>query len=181
MDQANRIGVVALVHHANRGAESPHRDNTCAGVKSKTTCSPSDHSLAAVISVRSDSHPATNIHANPSSCVHGLVTVESADSSQMNHAPALEIQKTKSIANGDCLRARPPRAKVKELQHPRNRTNHTNNSDPPYPPASISLAKTQKPPPYPQNGQVKLPSKDLHVPKTPPYPGKHKQLTFTMV
>lgn len=170
MHQTNRIGVVALVHNANRD-----------GVKSQTTCSLSDCSLAAVISACPDSHPTTKIHTNPSSCVHGLVTVESADSSQMNHTSALEIHRTKSTANGDCLRARPPRAKVKELQHPRNRTDHTKNPEPPYTLAPISLAKTQRPPPYPQNGLVKVPSKDSNVQKTPPYPGKHKQLTTTMV
>ncbi|MCJ8745157.1 hypothetical protein PDJAM_G00127160 [Pangasius djambal] len=181
MHQANRIGVVALVHNANRDAESLQRDRMRARVKSQTTHSLSDHSLVTVISTCPDSHPTTKSHANPSSRVPGLVTVESADSSQMNHTSALELQKTTSTANGDCLRARPPRAKVKELQHPRSRTDHTKNLDPPYPLAPISLAKTQRPPPYPQNGLVKVPSKDSNVLKTPPYPGKQKQLTSTMV
>lgn len=182
MPQANRIGVVALVHNANRDAESPQRDSKRTRVKSHPTRSLSDHSLATVISARPDSHPATKIHTNPSSCIHGLVAVESTDSNQMNHTSALEIQRTKSTANGDCLRARPPRAKVKELQHPKSRTDHTKHPEPPYPLAPLSLAKkTQRPPPYPQNGLVKVPSKDLNVPKTPPYPGKHKQLTSTMV
>lgn len=182
MHQANHIGVVALVHNANKVTEPSQRDSSCAGVKLRTTRSVSDHSLAAVTSARSDSHPATQIHTNPSSCVHDLVSVESTNSSQMNHTSALGIQRTKSTANGDCLRARPPRAKVKELQHRKNRTDHIKDLEPPYPPAQINLAKkTQRPPPYPHNGLVKVPSKDSNVPKTPPYPGKHKQLTSTMV
>lgn len=181
MHQANRIGVVALVHNANRDAESPQRDSTYVSVKSQTTCSLSDHSLAGVIASLPDSHSATKIPTNPSSRVHGRVTVESADSTWMNHTSALELQRTKSTANGDCLRARPPRAKVKELQHPRNRTDHKKNPDPPYPLTPISLAKTQRPPPYPQNGLVKVPSKNSNVLKTPPYPGKQKQISSTMV
>lgn len=181
MHRAKRIGVMALVHNANRDAESPQRDSTRAIVKSQTTRSLSDHSLSAVISSLPDSHSATKIHTNPSTQSHGLVTVESAQSSQMNHTSALEIQRTRSTANGDCLRARPPRAKVKELQHLRNRTDHTKNPDPPYPLAPINTVKTQRPPPYPQNGLVKAPSRDSNVLKTPPYPGKQKQLTSTMV
>ncbi|KAK3534460.1 hypothetical protein QTP86_015191 [Hemibagrus guttatus] len=178
---ASRIGVVALVHNVKRDAESPERDSTHAGVRPQRTRSLSNHSLTAVISARPDNHPAPEIHTNPSSRAHGLMTVESADSSQMNHTSALELQKTKSTANGDCLRARPPKAKVKELQHTRSRTDHTKNPDPPYPLTPISSTKTKRPPPYPQNGLVKGPSKESNVLKTPPYPGKQKQLTSTMV
>ncbi|KAF7692448.1 uncharacterized protein si:ch211-178n15.1 [Silurus meridionalis] len=180
MHQANRIGVVALVHNANRNAESIQSVHMCAGVKSQTSRSLSDHSLAPVISCP-ESHPTTKIHTNPSSRVHAPMTVESAYSNQMNHTSVLEIQRTKGTANGDCLRARPPRAKVKELQHQKTKTDYTKNPDPPYPLAPISLAKTQRPPPYPQNGLVKVPSKDLNVLKTPPYPGKQKELISTMV
>lgn len=178
---ANRIGVVALVHNVSRDAESPERDSTHAGVRPQCTRSLSNHSLTAVISARPDNHPTREIHTNLASHAHGLMTVESADSSQMNHTSALELQKTKSTANGDCLHARPPRAKVKELQHPRSRTDHTKNPDPPYPLAPISSVKTKRPPPYPQNGLVKGPPKDSNVLKTPPYPGKQKRLTSTMV
>ncbi|KAK2868345.1 hypothetical protein Q7C36_000216 [Tachysurus vachellii] len=181
MHHSNRIGVVALVHNVNRDVESPERDSTHNGVGPQRTRSLLDHSFTAVFSARLDNHPAKETHTNPSSRAHGLMTVESADNSQMNHTSALEHPKTKCTANGDCLRARPPRTKVKELQHPRSRTDHTKNPDPTYTLAPLSLAKTKRPPPYPQNGLVKGPSKDSNVLKTPPYPGKQKQLTSTMV
>ncbi|TSP09087.1 hypothetical protein Baya_10709 [Bagarius yarrelli] len=131
-------------HYANH-AEFPERDSAHAGVRIQSTCSLSDYSMTAVISACPDNHPASEIHTNPSSNAHGLMTVESADSSQMSHTSALELQKTKNTANGDCLRARPPKAKVKELQHPKGKTDPTKNPDPP-PLAQISLVKTKRPP-----------------------------------
>ncbi|KAL6468035.1 hypothetical protein MHYP_G00237120 [Metynnis hypsauchen] len=116
------------------------------------------------------------------------VAVESAGSREMNHASATETQRTKSTANGDCLRARPPRVKVKDLQYQRSRVDHmalSKNPEPSFPLTTFGLPKTQKPPPYPQNGHAKIPPQDSsHASdalKIPPYSGKHKQLTSTMV
>ncbi|KAI4879339.1 hypothetical protein NFI96_015706 [Prochilodus magdalenae] len=186
--QGNRFGVVALIHNSDRDVESPQRDGARPGVRSRTTHSLSDHSIAAVAASRANSHITTKNHTNPSSPVHGPVAVESAGGGGVNHASATETQRTKSTANGDCLRARPPRVKVKDLQHQRSRADHTassKNLEPSFPLTYTGLAKTQKPPPYPQNGQVKMPPQDSSLPsnalKIPAYSGKQKQLTSTMV
>ncbi|XP_066513250.1 uncharacterized protein [Hoplias malabaricus] len=184
----SRFGVVALVHNANSDMEPPQRDGAQPGVKSRTAHSLTDHGIAAVASSRASNHTATKNHTNGSSPVHGPVAVESAGSGGMNHASATETQRTKSTANGDCLRARPPRVKVKDLQHQRSKMVHTVPSkflEPPFPLTPAGLVKTQKPPPYPQNGQVKMPPQDSRHPsnvlKIPPYPGKQKHLSTTMV
>ncbi|KAL7842298.1 hypothetical protein SRHO_G00239870 [Serrasalmus rhombeus] len=186
--QGNRFGVVALVHNSNGDMELTQRDSARPGIRSRTIHSLSDHSIAPVAASCDNSHTTTKNYTNPSSPVHGPVAVESAGSGEMNHASATETQRTKSTANGDCLRARPPRVKVKDLQHQRSRVDHmalSKNPEPCFPLTTFGLPKTQKPPPYPQNGHAKIPPQDSshasNALKIPPYSGKHKQLTSTMV
>ncbi|KAG9278668.1 hypothetical protein AMEX_G6567 [Astyanax mexicanus] len=195
--QGNRFGVVALVHNSNGDMmESTTRDKSSrpGQVKSRTAHSSSDHSIASVAAMaasHANSRTATKNHTNPSSPVHTTFAVESAGCRGMNHTSATESQRTKSSANGDCLRARPPRVRVKDLQNQRSRLDYVLPSklssipEPSFPLTPIGLSKTQKPPPYPQNGQAKMPNQDVSHSsnglKTPPYCGKQKQLTSTMV
>lgn len=186
--QGNRFGVVALVHTSNGDMESPQRDGARPGGKPWTSHSLSDHSIAAAASSRARSHSAAKNHTNPSSPVHRSVAVESVGSRGVNHVSAIETVRTKSTANGDCLRARPPRVKVKDLQHQRSRVDHMvrcKSPEPSFPRTLNGLAKTQTPPPYRQNGQVKMPPQDLSHPsnamKITPHSGKQKQLNSTMV
>ncbi|XP_062843653.1 uncharacterized protein si:ch211-178n15.1 [Trichomycterus rosablanca] len=177
--QSNRIGVVALVHNSNGDVEIPQTDSVRPGVKWWTNRSQSDHGLA---TVATDIHAGTTPQTNPSARVHGLVTAVSADS--LNHTSATETYRTQSNGNGECLRARPPRDKVKDPQLQKNRADITTQSktpEPPFPLVPVVMAKTQRPPPYPQNGQVKKPPQDSNDMKKPPYPGKQKQISSTIV
>ncbi|XP_072524908.1 uncharacterized protein [Salminus brasiliensis] len=185
-NQGNRFGVVALVHNSNGDMESLLRDSSRPGqVKSRTTHSLSDHSIA---TSRANSHTVTKNHTNPSTPVHSPFVVESAGCRGMNHTSATETQRTISTANGDCLRARPPRVRVKDLQHQRSRVDHVVPSKSPEPCFALTptgISKSQKPPPYPQNGQLKMLPQDLshssNALKIPPFRGKQKQLSSTMV
>ncbi|XP_035383986.1 uncharacterized protein si:ch211-178n15.1 [Electrophorus electricus] len=164
------FGVVEIIQDSEGDAESLQQGGV------RTTLLQSEGGLAAGTSGRRD----LDVACPPA---HGPVAKESADSKR---AVATCAQCTNSVANGDCLPARPPKAKVKELWHQRRKTDHVAPSKPPKPPFPLAgLIKTQRPLPCPQNGQVKMALQESNQPpdimKIPHYPGKQKQFPSTVV
>ncbi|XP_065132948.1 uncharacterized protein [Paramisgurnus dabryanus] len=77
-----------------------------------------------------------------------------------------ELHGMRSTANGTCLPHRTNKVKTNRHQHHKGELeNHR-------PPFSL-VSKNHRPPPYPQNGQVKT--------QTTPCPGKHKTISSTIV
>lgn len=177
--QGNGIGVVALVNNSNRDVQIPQMDSVRPGVKWWTKRSKSDHGLA---TVANEFEPGTKPQANSSARFHGLVTAMSVDS--LNHTSATETYRTQSTGDGECLRARPPKGKVKDLRLQQSRADITTQLKTPEPPFSlvpVVMPKTQRPPPYPQNGQVKKPLHNSNDLKKPSCPGKQRQISSTIV
>ncbi|XP_051985424.1 uncharacterized protein LOC127645787 [Xyrauchen texanus] len=154
--RSSRTSVVAIVHHSNAEQEASQRNGVQNDTKTRTSCSSVAHSPVSVNAILIDSPPPMRNNSSPSPTQ--LATLEDKDSKVGKQNS--EMQSIKNKANGTCL---PHRTyKVKPQHHKGQLENHG-------PPSN----KTQRPPPYPQNGQVKL--------RTPPYPGKHKTLSSTIV
>ncbi|XP_051554845.1 uncharacterized protein LOC127441441 [Myxocyprinus asiaticus] len=150
--------VVALIHNSNAEQEVSQRNGVQNDTKTRTSCSSITHSPVSVNAIHTDSPPPMRNQVSPSPTQQQLATVEDKDSKVGKQNS--EMQRIKNKANGTCL---PHRTyKVKPQHHKGQLENHR-------PPSN----KTQRPPPYPQNGQVKM--------RTPPYPGKHKTLSSTIV
>ncbi|XP_067309451.1 uncharacterized protein si:ch211-178n15.1 [Pseudorasbora parva] len=96
-------------------------------------------------------------HTSPSLPEHRSLTVEDKSKRVVKQS-----SKTQRTVNGNCL---PQRTAMK---------GQLENHRPPIVPVGYTNSnKTHRPPAYPQNGQVKM--------RTPPYPGKHKTLSSTVV
>ncbi|XP_016090158.1 uncharacterized protein [Sinocyclocheilus grahami] len=143
--KSSRTGVVALIHNSNSEEDMSTSNSSLA------------HSPVTVDFVHINSpSPMTNC-TNPSPPEQRSVTAE--DKGKRVVKQSSETQRT---ANGNCL------------PHRTARKGQLENHRPPVAPAVCTNSnKTQRPPPYPQNGQVKM--------RTPPYPGKHKTLSSTVV
>ncbi|KAK7163761.1 hypothetical protein R3I93_007736 [Phoxinus phoxinus] len=115
----------------------------------------SDSSLAhsPVDLVHNNSHSPMRNHTIPSPHEQRSVTAEDK---------AKRVKETQRTLNGNCLPHRTARKGQLENHRP-----------PIVPVVCTNSSKTHRPPPYPQNGQVKM--------RTPPYPGKHKMLSSTVV
>lgn len=120
--------------------------------------STSDSSLAhSPDLVRINSPSPMRNHTSPSPPERRSVAVE--DKGKRVVKQSSETQRT---VNGSCLPHRTARKGPLENHRP-----------PIVPVVCTNSNKTHRPPPYPQNGQVKM--------RTPPYPGKHKMLSSTVV
>lgn len=143
--KSSRIGVVALIHNSNSEEDMSTSNSSLA------------HSPVTVDLVHINSPSPMRNCTSPSPPEQRSVTVE--DKGKRVVKKSSETQRT---ANGNCLPHRTARKGQLE--------NHR-------PPAALAVCtnsnKTQRPPFYPQNGQVKM--------RTPPYPGKHKMLSSTVV
>ncbi|XP_051989682.1 uncharacterized protein si:ch211-178n15.1 [Xyrauchen texanus] len=155
---SNRNSAVALVHNSNTEQEVSQRNGVQNDTKTRTSCSSITHSPVSVDVVHTNSPTPMRNHVNLSPCQQRLATVEDKDRNVGKQIS--EMQRIKSTSNGTCLPHRTD--KVKPENHKGQLENHR-------PPSN----KTQRPPPYPQNGQVKI--------RTPPYPGKPKSLSSTIV
>ncbi|KAK2900403.1 hypothetical protein Q8A67_008518 [Cirrhinus molitorella] len=143
--KSSRTGVVALIHNSN--SEEDISTSNSSLVNSPVTVD--------FTHVNGPS-PMRN-RTSPSPPEQRSVTVE--DKGKRVVKQSSETQRT---ANGNCL------------PHRTARKGQLENHKPPVAPiACTNSNKTHRPPPYPQNGQVKM--------RTPPYPGGHKTLSSTVV
>ncbi|XP_076847456.1 uncharacterized protein LOC143493145 [Brachyhypopomus gauderio] len=164
----NCFGVVALIHDSEGETECLQQGGVRQGGL-RTTSSPSPSFVSSCVPV------------------HGPdAVVEFAERKRVNHMLTADVQRAKILANGDCLLARPPRAKVKEVWHRRTGVDRVALSKTPeqlFP--LVGSAKTQRPLQYPQNGQVKTPLQEPNcspdILKMPRYPRKKKQFPSTVV
>ncbi|XP_016388248.1 uncharacterized protein LOC107723990 isoform X2 [Sinocyclocheilus rhinocerous] len=146
--KSSRTGVVALMHNSN-GEEDMSTSNSSLA-----------HSPVTVDLVHINSPWPMRNRTSPSPPEQRSVTVE--DKGKRVVKQSSETQRTQRTANGNCLPHRTARKGQLENHRP-----------PVAPVVSTNSNKTHRPPPYPQNGQVKM--------RTPPYPGKHKTLSSTIV
>lgn len=143
--RSSQTDVVALIHHSNGD------ENDTSTSSSSLTHSPSD-----LLHINSPS-PMRN-HSNSSPTKQHDINIEDKSSKHSS-----ETQRTHRTANGNCVAHRiAKKVQLETHKPPIVPVVCTNNSN-----------KTHRPPPYPQNGQVKM--------RTPPYPGKHKTLSSTVV
>ncbi|KAG1929270.1 protein Largen [Pimephales promelas] len=143
--RSSRTDVVALIHYSN-GEEDTTSDSSLA------------HSPVDLVHNNSPS-PMRN-HISLSSPEQRPITVEDKDRRVAKQTS--ETQRTQRTLNGNCLPHRTARKGQLENHRP-----------PVVPIVYTNSNKTHRPPPYPQNGQLKM--------RTPPYPGKHKMLSSTVV
>ncbi|XP_051556839.1 uncharacterized protein LOC127442680 [Myxocyprinus asiaticus] len=154
---SSRTSDVALVHNSNNEQEVLQRNGVHNDTKTSTSSSSITHSPVSVDVVHTNSPPPMRNHVNLSPNQQRLATVEDKDRNGKQNS---EMQKIKSTANGTCLPHRTDKVK------PENHKGQLENYRPP-------SNKTQRPPPYPQNGEVKI--------RTSPYPGKPKMFSTTIV
>ncbi|XP_059357073.1 uncharacterized protein LOC132095982 [Carassius carassius] len=143
--KSSRIGVVALIHNSNSEEDVSTSNSSIA------------HSPVTVDLVHINSPSPMRNCTSLSPPEQRSVTVE--DKGKRVVKQSSETQRT---ANGNCLPNRTARKGQMENHRP-----------PAAPEVCTNSNKTQRPPPYPQNGQVKM--------RMPPYPGKHKTLSSTVV
>lgn len=107
--------------------------------------------------VHNNSHSPMRNHTSLSPPEKRSITVEDKGKRVVK-----QTSETQRMLNGNCLPHRTARKGQLENHRP-----------PIVPVVCTNSNKTHRPPPYPQNGQVKM--------RTPPYPGKHKMLSSTIV
>ncbi|KAI2667990.1 Protein Largen [Labeo rohita] len=146
--KSSRTGVVALIHNSN--SEEDVTTSNSSLINSPVT----------VDLARINGPSPTRTRTSPSPPEQRSVTVE--DKGKRVVKQSSETQRTPRTANGNCL------------PHRTARKGQLENHKPPVAPVVCTNSnKTHRPPPYPQNGQVKM--------RTPPYAGKHKMLSSTVV
>lgn len=107
-------------------------------------------------------HSPVDLVHNNSPSLMGNHTLPSPPVEDKGKRVVKQTSETQRTLNGNCLPHRTARKGQLENHRP-----------PIVPVACTNSNKTHRPPPYPQNGQVKM--------RTPPYPGKHKMLSSTIV
>ncbi|XP_051725118.1 uncharacterized protein si:ch211-178n15.1 [Ctenopharyngodon idella] len=143
--KSSQTDVVALIHNSNGEEDTSTSDSSLA------------HSPVAVDLVHINSPSPMRNHTSSPPLEQRSVTVE--DKGKRVVKQSSETQRT---VNGSCLPHRTARKGQLENHRP-----------PVVPVVCTNSNKTHRPPPYPQNGQVKM--------RTPLYPGKHKMLSSTIV
>ncbi|XP_059418969.1 uncharacterized protein LOC132154436 [Carassius carassius] len=146
--KSSRTGVVALIHNSN-GEEDMSTSNSSL-----------EHSPVTLDLVHINSPSPMRNCISPSPPEQRSVTV--VDKGKRVVKQSSETQRTQRMANGNCLLHQTARKGLLENHRPTVAPEVCTNSN-----------KTHRPPPYPQNGQVKM--------RTPPYSGKHKMLSSTIV
>lgn len=146
--KSSQTDVVALIHNSHGEEDTSTSDSSLA------------HSPVAVDLVHISSPSPMRNHTSSPPLDQRSVTVE--DKGKRVAKQSSETQRTQRTVNGSCL------------PHRTARKGQLENHRPPIVPAVCTNSnKTHRPPPYPQNGQVKI--------RTPPNPGKHKMLSSTIV